>query len=152
LGLVCGLGALTKITFLFLCPAVALALLGRSWLDRRANPRWWWDLVRLAAITGGLAVLISGWWFVRNQLIYSDPVAMERQMEVWGIRPNAPDVRAAVRELGFLRDSFWGAFGYGQILLPGRVYALLRGFMLIAAGGLILWAIRSWRAGWGQTH
>jgi hypothetical protein len=152
LGLVCGLGALTKITFLFLWPAVALALLGRSWLDRRANPRWWWDLVRLAAITGGLAVLISGWWFVRNQLIYSDPVAMERQMEVWGIRPNAPDVRAAVRELGFLRDSFWGAFGYGQILLPGRVYALLRGFMLIAAGGLILWAIRSWRAGWGQTH
>ncbi len=38
LGLLCGLGVLTKINFMALAPMVALVIAGRSWLDRRTNP------------------------------------------------------------------------------------------------------------------
>lgn len=148
LGLVCGLGVLTKITFLFLLPAVAVAVIWRSWLERHSNPRWWQDLVRLALIAGGLTVLISGWWFVRNQLIYGEPTSMGRQAQVWGIRKNAPDFGAAFRELGFLYNSFWGVFGYGQIPMPAWVYLLLGALAWCAAGGLAIWLIRSRPRGW----
>ncbi len=148
LGVVCSLGALTKITFLFLGSAVALAVAWRNWLDRRTSPHWRRDIGRSVLVVGGLMVALSGWWFVRNQLIYGDPTSMGAQAATWGIRENAPDVTAAVRELGFLLDSFWGVFGYGQIPLPPWVYALLRTLMLAAAGGLVIWLVRSWRSNW----
>ncbi len=115
LGLICGLGILTKITFLFLVPAVSLTMVWRSWLDRRTNPRWWQESIRLALIGGGLTILVSGWWFVRNQLLYGDPTSMRMQAQIWGIRDNAPDIGAALRELGFLHNSFWGVFGYSHL-------------------------------------
>lgn len=150
LGALCGLGALTKINFLALLPMLALVIVVRSWLDRAAlraqGRRWWRQMVGMAAIAGGATLLIAGWWFVRNQLVYGEPTSMGRQMQVWGIRENAPDVRAALRELGFLRDSFWGIFGYGQIPLPGWLYLLLWAMVLAGFTGFVAWVVRSWRS------
>jgi hypothetical protein len=78
---------------------------------------------------------------------------MGRQVEVWeDERPGGPDIAAAVRELGFLHDSAWGAFGYGQIPMPGWVYGLTRTVGLVACGGLVLFMIRrfSGRVSWEQ--
>jgi len=145
IGLVGGLGILTKITFLFLGPAVALIIVVRNWSSRKTDPLWIRQLLRDLAVGGGVVLLIAGWWFVRNQMIYGEPTSMGQQAQVWGIRENAPDVRGAIRELGFLRDSFWGVFGYGQILMPGWVHNLTRLLWIVAGGGFLLWFVRSMR-------
>ncbi len=139
LGLLVGLGFLTKLTCLLVMPTVVLALLWQPWADRsRAG---WREAGRIVAIVLGLALLVGGWWFVRNQIVYGEPTSMARQSEAWGVRENAPDFLAAVRELGFLHDSLWGVFGYGQIPMPSWVYNLARLMGLVAVGGLALfWA------------
>ena len=148
IGLLAGLGILTKITFLFLGPMVALALLARSWRDRRTHPGWMREAATMLLIGGGVVVALSGWWFVRNQLLYGEPTSMELQASIWQPRPNAPDWAAAIGELDYLRDSFWGAFGFGQITLPRPVYTALALLDLAAAVGLGLWVVRARRRDW----
>jgi 4-amino-4-deoxy-L-arabinose transferase-like glycosyltransferase len=143
LGLLVGLAILTKLTCLLVAPTVGLALLYRLWADRSG----WRQFLKVGAIVALVALLVGGWWFVRNQILYGDPTSMGRQMEAWeDERPGGPDVVAAVRELGFLHDSAWGTFGYGQIPLPGWTYGLGRFVGLMASGGLVLFCIRR-RAG-----
>ena len=141
------LGILTKITFLFLGPFILLALVLRCWQDRTSTPDWWRTALKMLAVGAGLVLLIAGWWFVRNQMLYGEPTSMQIQASIWQPRENAPDWSAAIGELGFLRDSFWGVFGFGQILLHKPVYLLLALFDLAAAVGLILWALRARRLG-----
>jgi hypothetical protein len=142
LGVLVGLTILTKLTCLPVVPTVGLALLWRPLADRgRAG---WREVFRLGGIVLAVVLLIGGWWLVRNQVLYGEPTSMAEQVDAWGgTRENAPDLLAAVRELGFLHDSFWGAFGYGQIPMPRWVYALTRLLGLLALGGLLLfWARR----------
>lgn len=149
LGLLAGLAFLTKLTCLLVVPTAGLALLWRSVADRgRAG---WADAIRMGGIMVTVALLIGGWWFVRNQILYGEPTSMTQQVEAWGgTRENAPDLWAAVRELGFLRNSFWGVFGYGQIPMSRWTYRLLRLLGLLAVGGLLwFWARRrSGRLAW----
>jgi 4-amino-4-deoxy-L-arabinose transferase-like glycosyltransferase len=142
LGLLLGLAILTKLTCLLVTPTVALALLWRPSAEgRRARL---WDALRFGGIVILLALLVGGWWLARNQLLYGEPTSMERQVAAWGgPREDAPNLAAAARELGFLHDSFWGVFGYGQIPMLGWTYALYRLLGLAAFGGLLfLWARR----------
>jgi len=141
LGGLLGLAILTKLTCLLITPTVALALLGRPSPDGlRARLR---DALRFGGVVILLALLIGGWWLVRNQLVYGEPTSMGRQVEAWGgPREDAPNLTAAARELGFLHDSFWGVFGYGQIPMPGWTYALYRLLGLSALGGLLLLCVR----------
>jgi len=144
LGLLVGLGFLTKLTCLLVVPTVGLALLYRPLADRGHDG--WRDVIRLGGIAVALVLFIGGWWFARNVFLYGEPTGMVRQTGVWGVRENAPDLIAAARELGFLHDSLWGVFGYGQIPMPRWVYGLARLLGLAAAGGLgLFWARR--RAG-----
>jgi 4-amino-4-deoxy-L-arabinose transferase-like glycosyltransferase len=149
LGLLIGLATLTKLTCLLVAPTVGLALLYRLWIDRAG----WRQVLKTGGIVALVALLVGGWWLVRNQVLYGDPTSMGRQMEVWqDERPGGPDIVAAVRELGFLHDSAWGAFGYGQIPLPGWTYGLARLLGLVALGGLVLFWVRrrSGRVPWEQ--
>jgi hypothetical protein len=128
-------------------PTVGLALLYRPLKD--SGRAGWRDVLRTGGIVAGLALSIGGWWFVRNLILYGDPTSMVRQTGVWGVRENAPDVAAAARELGFLHDSLWGVFGYGQIPLPGWVYGLARLLGVAALGGLVLFVVRQFGIGPG---
>jgi 4-amino-4-deoxy-L-arabinose transferase-like glycosyltransferase len=138
LGLLIGLAILTKLTCLLLMPTVGLALLYRLLVHDR-----WWYVLKIGAVALLVAFLVGGWWFVRNQLLYGDPTSMNRQLEAWeDRRPGGPDVSVAVRELGFLHDSAWGAFGYGQIPMPTWTYGLTRLLGLAAMGGLAVFFVR----------
>jgi len=137
LGGLLGLALLTKLTCLLVAPTVGLALLV-SLRHERDGVRWG-EALRLGGIIAAVALLVGGWWLARNQMVYGEPTSMARQVEAWGgLRSNAPNVAAAVRELGFLHDSFWGAFGYGQLPMPAWAYALPRLLGLVALGGWIL--------------
>jgi 4-amino-4-deoxy-L-arabinose transferase-like glycosyltransferase len=76
LGVLVGVGILTKVVALALLPALALA-----YLAHRAPPNR-----RLAwAISAAIGVIAtSGWWFVRNMVVYGDPTGA-RAMSRLGI-------------------------------------------------------------------
>ncbi|MDP3047122.1 MAG: hypothetical protein Q8O07_06545, partial [Chloroflexota bacterium] len=69
LGLICGLAALTKLSALGLLPLAGLVLVLAAW-PRRA----WRSLFANSAIIGGCVVVLAGWWYVRNQVLYGDPL------------------------------------------------------------------------------
>ena len=141
-GIVAALGILTKITFLFLGPMVFVALVLRCWQDRKEDAGWWKTAVKMLVVGGGIVVLLSGWWFVRNQILYGEPTSMQIQSSIWQPRENAPDWAAAVADLAYLRDSFWGVFGWGQMTLHRPLYTLMWGLGLVALAGLLLWIVR----------
>lgn len=137
LGALLGVAVLTKLTCLLVAPAVGLALLMRCHSPGEGVK--WHRFLRLGGVITLLALLIGGWWLVRNLMLYGEPTSMGRQVEAWGgFRPNAPDFAVAVRELGFLHDSFWGVFGYGQIPMPGWAYMLPRLLGILSIGGWLL--------------
>jgi 4-amino-4-deoxy-L-arabinose transferase-like glycosyltransferase len=141
LGLLVGLCVLTKFTCLLVAPTVGFALTWRVLTGRGHDG--WREAIRMGGIVLVLALLVGGWWFVRNTALYGEPTGLVREAEVWGTRENAPDLAAAVRELGFLHDSAWGVFGYGQISMPHMVYDLARLLDVVAVGGFALfWARR----------
>lgn len=142
IGLVAGLGILTKITFLFLGPMVFVALILRCWQDRQQDSDWWRTLLKMLLIGGGIVLLIAGWWFVRNQILYGEPTSMKLQSSIWQPRENAPDWGAALVDLNYLRDSFWGVFGWGQLTLHHSIYTIMRLVVWVSFAGLGLWSYR----------
>ncbi len=134
LGLLLGLGVLTKMSLLAFIPTalVVIVLLARR-LGLRPG----------AKISGALFIpflLISGPWFLRNQTLYGDP---------WGwaqvIRLNAPWLGplSGAEWLDFFSDlyrSFW--LSWIGIELDTLVHALLALGVLISLGGVGLLVLR----------
>ena len=112
-------------------------------------------------ITGSVAALVSGWWFVRSYLQTGDPIGIQAVMEAW--RALAP-LRRAPREIGvsfldILRGdtpylvfrTFWGAFGQLEVYLLWPYYALL-GLLTLGAGAGLAWGLVQWFAGPRPLH
>lgn len=139
LGVILGLGAITKLSMLYLWPMTGLVLLYDSY-RRRA----WLDLLKFGAIIGGLILLLAGWWYWRNWRLYGDPTALAAHLLYRG---GALDPRPTLTELWRtelvgLELSFWAAFGAGQILLEPWLYDVLRWLKYIVLVGLIIGVIR----------
>ncbi|HEX2908552.1 MAG TPA: glycosyltransferase family 39 protein, partial [Phototrophicaceae bacterium] len=81
LGLVTGAGLLAKLNIGFLIPLVALGLLVVS-----LRQRDWRPLVIGGGISGGLTVLIAGWWYLRNWQLYNDPSGLAMFLQMVGRR------------------------------------------------------------------
>lgn len=137
-----GLALLTKLTCLLVVPTIGLALLVSLWTGGKSLR--WREVLQFGSTITAVALMVGGWWLIRNQIVYGEPTSMARQVEAWGgFRTNAPNLAAAIRELGFLHDSFWGVFGYGQLPMPASAYAVPRLLGLLSLGGWTLaWARR----------
>ncbi len=119
LGVLYGLALLTKFNLLAMGGVIALALLlapttaGQS----RIN-----EILKAGTIIAVITLLIAGWWYVRNTLLYGEPTGFLRLTEIWGFRDPDEGVQLAWRELGYAWTSLWARFGYGQIPLPQPFY------------------------------
>jgi 4-amino-4-deoxy-L-arabinose transferase-like glycosyltransferase len=154
LGVLLGLGALTKLSVLALLPLVAIALTWDAW-RRRAWRNW---LLNAAIIAAGLA-LIAGWWYARNWRLYGDPTGVSRMLDIVGRRDEPLTLRGLWAEFEGFRISYWALFGGVSILADRWIYPLLDALMLLAslgaaAGLLLIPGIRKrmssnlgWRAG-----
>lgn len=146
-GVLAGLAALTKTSALLLLPLAGLCLLwqglrqerepprptGTTWLRRHQNT------LRAAFAFGFTALLVGGWWYARNLLLYGDPLGISNHVNtLWG-RPAPVSLLALLPELPLLLRSFWGAYGWGHVWWPAWVYALLT---LASLGSL---ACGAWR-------
>jgi len=142
LGVVLGLGLMTKLTTI-----AAVGVAGLSVLIHAYRTRSWRVLPRAAAEIGVPVVAITGWWFVRNMRLYgvTDPLAMKRwSATIYGLARKVPLREELGAYFWVQLTTFWGRFGWATIPLPEEVYWSLLVLMTLSGLGLVVLTLR-WR-------
>jgi 4-amino-4-deoxy-L-arabinose transferase-like glycosyltransferase len=140
IGVLMGLASLTKTTAIALIPVLLTALYG----SRAASPK---SLLRVGATAIVLAVLLPLPWWLRNQSLYGDPLALKAFNEAFA---GSPQAAMFINELGaatYWKDwvgwwtarSFIGVFGYMDIFLPNETYTALLVLLGLAMTAGIVW-------------
>jgi 4-amino-4-deoxy-L-arabinose transferase-like glycosyltransferase len=147
--LLVGLTILTKATGILLIP---IMLLGVIVAARLQSGRW---VPALGAATLALVItlLVSGWWLVRNYMLYGDPLLQRTFQEVFAGTAKAQDFinqgmtwgQYAQLVADWTFRSFWFAYGAPETartglpnFLPSSVYLGLGALTLSAAVGFAL--------------
>jgi 4-amino-4-deoxy-L-arabinose transferase-like glycosyltransferase len=150
LGALLGVAALSKLQGLGLYPLAAGVGLAIAY--RRRD----WRVPLVAALPVALtALLVAGWWYWRNFTLYGDWFGLQHLVSINGQRTEPLEWDEWWLEFRGLRYSFWGLFGWFNILLPNWIYHLLDGVSAVALLGVIAapWLNRReaipsvWRAG-----
>lgn len=138
LGILVGLGILTKFALLAFWP---LALLAVAVGARRAR-RLSFLVPRLVAVIL-LPVLIAGWWYWRAYLLYGDPLMWDVTLAAKGTVVGREGA-LALSDLGeFILlhfQSYWLWFGWLNVKAPPVVYGLLAVAVATAVVGLLVLA------------
>jgi hypothetical protein len=85
-------------------------------------------------------LFVSGWWFVRNWMLYGDPTGTNMMLSIYGGRRGWP-LHLVLPEIFATFRSYWAAFAC-ELRFPQPVYWL---FGLLVVLGLAGWA-RGWKA------
>ncbi len=134
LGLVLGLGVLTKLSLGGLLGLTGLSLAWLSWRTRN------WRLLFLGGmLVLGIFLLVSGVWLMRNWQLYGDLTGLNAFVAVQGVRDATLTWAGWVSEFGTFYRSFWGLFGGVNVAAPEFFYWLLNGAALLGIAGLIRW-------------
>ncbi len=134
LGVYVGLGLITKMTTVSGVAVAGLALLVQA--HRR---REWRQLYSRAFLVGAPVLLLSGWWFARNLLIYgaSDPLGYDRwSASVAEITRSIPLTSELGAYFWVQLTTFFARFGWEAVRLPDLLYRLLIVLVGVAALGL----------------
>ena len=127
LGLLCGLILLTKLTGLFFGLTVVVAfLLHRSW----------WRYLPACALA---VVLVAGWWYGRNLLIYDDLLLTKAFEITWAnaIIPThtpADTLKLVLERMPYSYATTWARFGGGAVAVT-PIVSTLRDILMI--GGIL---------------
>jgi hypothetical protein len=132
LGAIIGVAALSKLQGLGLIPLTGLVVLFLAW--RRRN---WRLLVEAALLVGLPAAALAGWWYVRNILLYGDWSGLGHLTAINGRRTEPLTLENFWPEFRGLRYSFWGLFGWFNILLPEWFYRAADVLTIVAATGAV---------------
>jgi hypothetical protein len=139
-GLLLGLGLLTKKSLLALLMGWGLLIAWLLW--RGVGSRR--DVAKGALLALLVMVTVSGWWLIRNLMLYGDLLGSEMERRTL---PELVQERSLFSR--YFLASFWrvtlfsaiGIFGWMNVLLPLWVYALGTGLLFLALMGLV----RGWR-------
>jgi 4-amino-4-deoxy-L-arabinose transferase-like glycosyltransferase len=140
LGFVIGLASLTKLTGLMLLPLAAVVLGTVALRRRRLIP-----FVEWMAIVSIVALVVGGWWYARNWLLYGDPFGMKIMPILFRTRVYKPSLLELLAEFKGLRMSFWALFGWFNILAEPWLYWAFDGLALLGAVGLVLLVFKQLR-------
>ncbi len=145
-GVIAGLGALSKSSALGLAGLFGFAALLARTKHRAPGTRslgsWFLALGSFIFVMLAVALLISGWWFVRNLVLYGDLLGWNAFLDVVGRR----DHPASLAQLWSEREGFvwayWGVFGAMNVIMAPWIYDVLSVLAVLAAFGLVLRIIR----------
>lgn len=134
-GIVLGFALLTKQSALLFIPM----LMWCSWRDAKNNVR---AAIAYTFIWSIVAFVIAGWWYVRNWLLYGDPMGIALFQTAFRTQPfNWQDPSAWLSGLTQLHTSFWAMFGWLSVKVPTWLIAVYAVFECIALAGWgkLLW-------------
>ncbi|HFD40374.1 MAG TPA: hypothetical protein ENJ31_11085, partial [Anaerolineae bacterium] len=141
LGLLLGLGLLSKANAIALLPVVGLAIL----IGEVRQGGWRRGLGR-AIVAGlvafGLAALIAGWYFVRNWRLFGDPLGWSFVVQINALREGGLTPEVLLWLFRGLFRSFW--LGWIGIQFDEFLYWIIGGLSLAGAVGFFAWLIRRW--------
>ncbi|MEN6643177.1 MAG: hypothetical protein ABFE08_12095 [Armatimonadia bacterium] len=154
LGLAWSGALLSKSTSAALGPIVLLALVMGDGAYRRSNDAGEVSpeladrgrLLKNLALLAGIVVVLTGWWFVRNQMLYGDPLAARVFEELFSKDRATPEYffklglsGGAYFTLVVMNTalSFWGVYGQANVYSPVWYYALGFGIWAVALVGLV---------------
>jgi 4-amino-4-deoxy-L-arabinose transferase-like glycosyltransferase len=142
LGILLGLGALAKLSGLLLWPLAAGSMTWLAW--RSKNWRW---VILAGLVAFGVALVLSGWWLLRNQSLYGEISGTSIHLQVMGgPRKRLPSrVDAILAEFKGFRYSFWALFGWFNILASDTFYWVLDGLAVLGLAGFGIFLVRSLR-------
>ena len=143
-GVLVGLAFLTKVVAYVVVLLVALCYV---LVEVRLRPqpggcgRRAIGLMRRLGVVVGVSALISGWWFVRNALVYGG-------LDIFGLRRHdlvvvgqpltgAIDGEMVRRLLLTAFRSFWAQFGWMGVTVDDRIYSALGVLVVVAVAGLV---------------
>ncbi len=140
LGVVAGLAAVTKLTGLGLLVLVLVTLLI---IAVRYSPK---EAIKGGAIIIGLIILLAGWWYLRNWILYQDPTGMSVFFDALGSPPGRKlTLSKFVAELEGFKLSYWGVFGWFNILVSSWLYRFFDFLVVLGTVGLALAVVRGLR-------
>jgi 4-amino-4-deoxy-L-arabinose transferase-like glycosyltransferase len=136
LGFVLGLACLSKLNGLGLLILTAAVLITEAYRRRSARP-----------LVGGMlalavALVVAGWWYLRNWALYGDLSGLNMMLAVVGRGSPPSSLSELWGEFRGLRMSFWALFGWFSILVAPAAYAILDATSLFALAGLVVWFVR----------
>ncbi|OGG46592.1 MAG: hypothetical protein A3F84_22290 [Candidatus Handelsmanbacteria bacterium RIFCSPLOWO2_12_FULL_64_10] len=142
-GALVGLALITKAGALVLLPLAVLVLAALG-----AQAGSWRKVGEVAGWAGVPCLLISGWWFARNQALYGDPLGYQVYLTIHPAFSGADFTQRDqwARFFEIMHRSFWGWFGWMTVSLERQVYAVLRVIYAVAAAGGVIATIRWARA------
>ncbi|MGE5617893.1 MAG: ArnT family glycosyltransferase [Sphingomonadaceae bacterium] len=140
-GALLGVALLTKMTVYGYVPLALLVALVASGKGRSGSSR-----LRLLGLATLVALLIGGWWFVRNGLLYgpTDIFGLQRHGQVVVDQPRFERLDRETLDYfaSTLFQSFWGQFGWMGILIDQRIYTALKLVSAAAGFGFLLFLLR----------
>ena len=91
-----------------------------------------------------VVLLFTGWWFVRNQLLYGDPFGWSTYQTVFpgDLRQNPLQWNDVTDFFTVQFRSFWGVFGWMNVAPPPWFYVPPLALGLLGLLGLALMAVR----------
>ncbi len=150
-GLALGLTLLSKIGMVAMAPLPVAALVfanidllspaQRTRDQFRSRIRW---VLSSAVIIYGMAAAIAGWWYVRNWLLYGDPLAWQIWQVLAGVGRPTPTLDQFLSDMLGLFGTFWADFG----LRVDHQWAWV--FTVLVLMALVGWGRRLARKDWAQ--
>jgi 4-amino-4-deoxy-L-arabinose transferase-like glycosyltransferase len=131
--IVIGLAALSKLSALGLIGLIAVVLTWDAW-RQRSLALW----LRHGLLSAGVVAVLAGWWYVRNWVLYRDPLGFSAWLAIAGGRPATPGVARLLAEFEGFRISYWGLFGGVNVLMHPLMYRFYDALALLAVVGLLL--------------
>jgi 4-amino-4-deoxy-L-arabinose transferase-like glycosyltransferase len=150
LGVLLGLGLLTKVSTLFMLGIVGIAILYKWWAS--AETRSPQQLIRAALLCAVPALLIAGAWWVRNLSVYGVPdlfgLAAHDRVVVGQLRTDALIAQVGISEywrqaLTTSFQSFWGQFGWMSLPMWDWAYLGIATLLLLAGVGWLVGLARA---------
>jgi 4-amino-4-deoxy-L-arabinose transferase-like glycosyltransferase len=136
LGVVLGLGALTKTSALALLPITGLAVIVVAW--RKGSWREFWAGAFATALP---VLLIAGWWYLRNVQLYGDVTGINAFIDVLGKRAAPASLLQLWGERWGFMLSYWGLFGGVNVPIDTWGYHVLNGLAILAVIGVIVYFV-----------
>ena len=136
-GVLMGLACLTKLNGLTLLPLAGLTLLWVSWRRREGKRLLWNGFCCLVPV-----LAISGWWYVRNLRLYGDPLGLNAFVAIAGPRRAGFDLASLATEWPSFAMSYWGVYGWMNVVAPAWYYQLLSWLPRLALLGLALGLVK----------
>lgn len=94
------------------------------------------------------ALLVAGWWYVRNERLYGDWLGWNAFVAVLGQRSQPASLAQLWGERNGFMMSYWGLFGGVNVPMSPWIYQLLNGVLIFSCIGFLLYLaqrLRTWR-------